>query len=269
MGMVRIRPPKRHYPLSMRRGAVIYLVALVVACVGAVAVGIAVADRIDKRADPPRAVSTTVVVRPPPGQLVVRGRLDALAADDVQAPPIGSPFTITALTRGEGKATIENALVDGKRTTIFWGGGTPLPISGGGGLEIAGARVDINSSGAKWSPAGAARPFLPGTYQIGAPVAVGEEGLSRPRESVAFEADARTVLNATEGVVIEIPPSRLQLEGPGRVAITGSLKVVESTGERDAGKVELTGGPYKVDIKPAGSGGLDIDATIQGPYKVT
>lgn len=199
----------------------------------------------------------------------MRGPLQAFAADDVQTGPITTPFTITAMVRGEGKATIENALVGGERTTIFWGGGTPLPISGTGGLELSGSRIDVDASGITWSPTGAARPFVPGTYRVGASVAVGEQGLGRPRDSVEFQADDKTVLNPTQGVVIKLAPARLQLKGPGRVALTGSLKVIESTGERDAAKVELAGGPYEIDIDPAGAGGLQITATLQGDLRVT
>lgn len=257
--------------MPVRRGAVAYLVALLAACVGAVLAGTVVANRLDDRSETSGSTSTTttVLVRPPPGQVLVRGPLQAFAADDVQSPPLATPLTLTAVTRGEGKATIENALVGGERTTIFWGGGTPLPITGAGGLEIAGARVDVDDTGAIWSPTGAARPFVPGTYRVGASVAVGEQGLGRPRDAVEFVADDKTVLNATQGVVIKLAPARLQLEGPGRVALTGSLKVIETTGERDATKVELAGGPYKVDIDPAGAAGLEIHATLQGDLRVT
>ena len=247
------------------------MVALLAACGGAVLVGKSVARHLDDR-DQGRATArttTTLVVRPPPGQVLVRGPLQAFAADDVQAPPIPTPLTLTAVVRGEGKATIENALVGGQRTTIFWGGGTPLPITGTGGLEISGSRIDVDDTGAIWSPTGAARPFVPGTYRIGASVAVGEEGLGRPRDSVEFEADDRTVLNATQGVVIKLEPARLHIEGPGRVALTGTFKVVDATRDRDATKVELAGGPYEVDIDPEGATGLEIDATLQGDLRVT
>lgn len=257
----------------MRRSLVVYLLALAVGCAGAVVAGRVVATHLDERSTSAATVTpTTVTFHPPPGQALVSGTIDAFAADGVQTAPISSPFTISALTRGVGKATIENALVNGKRTIISWSGGTPLPITGtGGGLDLAGARIDVNSAGVVWSPAGAARPFVPGKYRVGASVAIGdsEATLGEPRDAVSFEADNRTILTTTEGVVIKVDLGHLSLQGPGRVAVTGRLKVVESNGERTAAKVEMSGGAYEVTIDPGGPDGPGITATIQGPYQAT
>lgn len=256
----------------MARKAVVYVVALAVACSGAVLAGRQVAERLDDRLRTKVAATTAttvVVVRPPAGQVMVTGTVEAFAADNVQGPPLATPFTISVLDRGQGNATIEKALIDGERTNVFWGGGAPLPITGEGGIDLSGSRIDVDASGALWSPTGAARSLTPGTYRAGGAVGVGEEGLARPRESVAFEADAQTVLNATKGVAIQVGPSLLKLSGPGHVALTGRMRVVESTGERDATRIELAGGPYEVTLEPVEGEGLRIVATFQGPYRVT
>ena len=138
------------------------------------------------------ATTTTTVdlgPAPAPGQVFVKGTVDKLTAEGAQGAPavLAAPFTLMALERGVGKATIENALVDGKRTSIAWGGGTPLPITGtGGSLDLGGskAKVQIDATGAAtWTVDGSARVLKPGTYRVGASVAVGVGGLATPRDA--------------------------------------------------------------------------------------
>ena len=164
------------------------------------------ATRGDDAAPADTRVPVTRIV-PAAGQSFVTGEIDFLSADDTQTTPIPVPFTLTSVDRGTGKGTIENALVDGKRTTIFWGGGTPLPLSGeGGGVDVTGAVVEVAPGGLTWTISGG-RKLLPGSYFAGAPVAVGATGLAASRDSVSFTADDRTVLNTTGGVAIELDPN--------------------------------------------------------------
>lgn len=202
---------------------------------------------------------------PAPGQFFVKGSVDKLSADGAQTAAIPTPFTIAAVERGTGKATIQNVLVDGKRTSIAWGGGTPLPISGdGGSIDLGGTTVAVDSGGATWTVDGASRPLKPGKYRAGAPVAVGLGGLATPRDSVDFTADSQSVIASTGGVVIKVPPATLQLTGPGKVTINGQLQVRDTKAIRPAAAVQFGEGPYKITLTPV-AGRYDLDAILQGP----
>jgi len=207
-------------------------------------------------------VPVTRVV-PAPGQSFVTGEIEILSADGIQATPLPAPFTLTSVDRGVGKGTIENALVDGRRTTIFWGGGTPLPLEAdGGGVDVAGTSVEVAPSGVTWTLSGG-RKLLPGVYFAGAPVAVGPRGLATARDSVTFTADDSTVLNTTAGVVVELDPQRLEIGGPGRVSARGKLTVTDTSGSHNATSIDFAAGPYKVIVVPQGAK-LVLDATLQG-----
>ena len=176
---------------------------------------------------------------------------------------------MTALDRGVGKATIENALVGGKRTTIAWGGGTPLPLTAaGGGVELSGAAVEVDGSGITWKLSGTPRKLLPGEYRAGAPVATGISGLANARDGVVFTADERTIVNTTGDIVIKLPSQRLDITGPGKIAAAGTFTVVDSDATRQATAVEFGEGPYQAILDPT-SGSLQLSAVLQGPLKVT
>ncbi|MGI8983545.1 MAG: hypothetical protein ACR2HM_03275 [Acidimicrobiales bacterium] len=212
------------------------------------------------------ATTTTVDLgpAPAPGQYVVSGTVDRLTAEGAQAPAIATPFTLTAVERGVGHAAIENALVDGKRTTIAWGGGTPLPVSGdGGSIDLGGSKVEIDATGATWTVDGA-RALKPGTYRAGASVAVGVGGLATPRDSVTFTADARTILNAGGGVTLKVAPARTELAGPGKVVATGRLQVRDQSSRTPAARFQFGEGPYTITLTPA-AGRIEIAAVLQGP----
>lgn len=202
---------------------------------------------------------------PGQGQAFVTGVVRRFIADDAQTDhPLATPFTISALERGSGNATIENALVDGKRSTISWATGTPLPISGAGGLELGAVHVEVDGVGATWHLDGPARSFVPGSYRANAPVAVGSLGLAAPRDSVGFDADERTVLTTRGGVVVHEAPAPLKLEGPGALKITGQLQVQLPASKRAAGSVNFSTGPFTATLTPVGNG-MRLDSVLQGP----
>ncbi|HVL05653.1 MAG TPA: hypothetical protein VM388_06675 [Acidimicrobiales bacterium] len=249
--------------------AIAYAVALVVSVVG-VFVGVQVVaantTAFDRFKGGTATTTTTVDLgpAPAPGQAFVKGTVDRLTAERAQAAAIATPFTLTAVERGVGKVTIENALVEGKRTTIAWDGGTPLPISGeGGSIDLAGAKVDVDATGSSWAVDGG-KALKPGIYRVGATVAVGEGGLARPRDSVSFSADARTVINGRGGVVLKVPPARQELKGPGKVSAAGQFQVREERTRTPASRFQFGEGPYTVVINPV-NGRLEIDAVLQGP----
>jgi hypothetical protein len=196
----------------------------------------------------------------------VSGDVAHFMADDAQiTAALAAPFTLTALERGTGNATIENALVDGKRSTISWGTGTPLPITGTGGLDLGPVHVDVDGTGVTWGLDGATRTFLPGTYHAGAPVAVGSGGIAAPRDAVDFTADSQTVLTSRGGVVVHLTPRPVELTGPGRISVSGRLRVQTSKGHRTAAAVTFGPGPFKVTLAP-GSSGPTMSSVLQGTF---
>ncbi len=203
---------------------------------------------------------------PGPGQLFVTGDVSRLVAEDaVLKEPFNSPFTLTAVERGSGNATIANALVGGKRSTISWATGTPLPITGSGGLEVGPVRVEVDARGGlAISLDGAARPFRPGSYRANAPVAVGSGGIAAPRDGVDFTADAQTTLT-TRGVVVRRDPARVELEGPGKVSVSGRLQVQTPEGKRGAGTVTFGPGPFRITLQPRGDR-VTIESLLQGQF---
>ncbi len=205
------------------------------------------------------------VLVPGAGQEFVTGDVAHFLADDAQSSqPLASPFTLSATERGAASATIQDALVDGTRTTISWPSGTPLPITGTGGLELGPIHVDVNLSGITWAIDGAGRTFVPGTYDAGASVAVGTGGIATPRESVSFRADERTVLTSQGGVTVHVDSPGIELTGPGKVSVSGSLKVQSSDSTRQAAAVTFGPGPFKVTLTSGGNTGLRVNAVLQG-----
>jgi hypothetical protein len=215
-----------------------------------------------------RTESTEVEVVPGPGQAFVTGTIDKLAVDGAQVPPLPTPLTITAVERGRGKLAIEKALVGGRRVTITWDGGTPLPVSGNGGIDLGTTHVDADGESLVYSLGGAPRTFVPGTYTLGSTVAVGTgAGLAAPRDGVQFTADKDTVLAPTGDVVVRLAAQKVDLVGPGKLQVTGELKVRFPDRRQDASTVTFGAGPYRVSLDP-GNGGVTIDAILQGSVDV-
>ena len=203
------------------------------------------------------------------GQAFVTGTVDHFRAEDAQAPgPLSTPFTLSAVERGAGGATIENALVGGKRSTISWGTGTPLPISGAGGLDLGPVKVEADGGGITWNLDGAVRTFLPGVYRAGAPVAVGSAGLAAPREAVDFQAGPDTTLESHGGVLVKLDRRPLELRGPGKVSLSGRLRVRTSKSSKQATKVTFGPGPFTVTLTPTPAGYM-IESVLQGTFSAT
>ena len=254
--------------------AILYVTALLIttgAIVGGVRLAADHTTLLDRFKGGNAATASTRPTTPPgpvpaPGQAFVTGTVDKLSAEGAQGAPVATPFTISALERGAGRATIENALVNGRRTSIAWAGGTPLPSTGQGAIDLGGSRVDIDGTGASWRVDGAARSLTPGRYRAGAPVAVGVGGLATPRDAVDFTADAMTQVQAAGGVVVKLPPGRLEVTGPGKVTATGQLLVQDLRTRLPAQSVQFGEGPYKVALTPSG-GRFQLDAVLQGPLR--
>lgn len=224
-----------------------------------VAGGLAVA--LDRR--PTRVTKLPVAeIALRPGQTEITGFATFFKADN--AVPDGSiplPFTVP-----RGQATITDALVGGKRSTIAWDGGRPLVVTSldpTGELHVRDAAVEIDAGGVRWTLDGANAALEDGRYRIQTPVAVGTSGLAQPRDRVDFESDGPTTLTARGGAVVAVPLTRLVLTGPGTVRIEGRLLVRTSEDEsaRPTEAVTLQGS-YEVVITP-GIDGLRVMGLFQ------
>jgi hypothetical protein len=209
-------------------------------------------------------VTETVIV-PAAGQTLVTGILQSFSADGAVVDLIPTPFTINAVERGaQRNATVEGAIINGGRKTIYWYAGQPLPVSGGGGLNLGPARVDADAHGVTWSITGTSS-FKPGRYRFGSSVAVGSAGLATSEDSgVSFDADDHTVLTASEGVVIHFDSPALQVDDPGTLRMTGTFTLKTASGTTTATTIAMASGPFKVTLTP-GPGGVTVTATLQGP----
>jgi hypothetical protein len=247
--------------------------------VGAGAIAAPTVDEwLQNRIDP--ALEGTVDVGPPAtrdvtvlraNQLHVTGLVTKLVALAVDAPPLAAPFTIEAGERGVSRADIIRATVDGRPNTIIhWDGGAPLPITGGGALQVSPAHLTADGSGLRWSLEGAPRGFTPGAYRCNFTVAVGQQGIATSREGgVAFTADEQTVLQV-DGTAFARQPARvITIEAAEETvaALEGTLTARSAQGEAEVAAIRFGPGLYKITLTPV-EGGYQVDALLQGPYEV-
>lgn len=253
-----------------------FLAALAACLLGAGAVAVAVHHSGGRgRATPvslSEASTTTLSdaafgLTPRPGQALVQGTLSSLTADNAEAPPVQPPFVITVANRGQGGATFRGVQVHGQTVAISWYGGQPLPLSGTGDLDLAGAPVSVDAAGVTFDLDGATRALTPGHYSLGAPVAVGTSGLATPMDSVSFDAGATGTVETSGGAIVHLGPAPLHLEGPGRVTLRGQLALRTPDRTRTVTTLAFGPGDYQIDLAPV-SGGYRIKAILQGPLSL-
>jgi hypothetical protein len=214
--------------------------------------------------------TTRTVIVPPRGQATVTGVVTGVAADADVVDPVPVPFTVEVPARGVGGATIDGALVDGRRQAISWYAGQPLPVTGGPGaaLDPSPTHVRVDPAGVTVALDGAARSLAPGRYATSAPVAVGGAGLATARDGIAFVADGQTSVTTTGRAFLRLPPRPLRLDGPGRMSAVGHMQVATAAGTRAASSIVFGPGSFTVTLAPV-PGGYRITATLQGPLQVT
>lgn len=213
----------------------------------------------------PVVVQTTVrdVQVLPENQIKLDGTLGRLTGGDAVGPPLRPPLQFPA----GGRATIEDALVDGQRSTIVWDGGRPFVLDGSGGIDLGPVRVSVERDGsASWALSDGVRSILAGTYQLRTPVAVGRGGLASSRDQVTFTADDQTTIE-TKGVATGTPPSPLHLEGPGTLTLDGTFTMRTRDGTRTVTHLEFGPGPFVVDLTLIAGGGVRLVATLQGEVR--
>jgi hypothetical protein len=248
--------------LALVHRVIAFVAGLVLVCDLAV-VGVHVLDNTTDLVTGRGSATDAGGARPGPGQAFVTGEVDHLAADDARSEPLRSPFTLTAVEPEGGWVTIEKAMVSGRRVDISWDGGVPLPVDGEGGLDLGAAHVDVDAESVVWSLGGSARTLLPGTYRLGAPVAVGGGGLATPREGVEFTADDETVVASRGHVVVRLDATRVELQGPGKMTAEGRLRVRFPDKSVSTSSVTLEEGPFRVTLEPS-DGKVRVDAVLQG-----
>lgn len=216
----------------------------------------------------PSAVATRTP-GPAAGQARVSGRAVSVAVDAEQAGTIPSPLTVEA-PRGAGGAEITDALVAGRRVTITWDAGRPLDLAGDAGTGLDPGPVHLEIEGGVLTVAldGQTRSLLPGTYRTTAPVAYGSAGLAVPSDGLTFVADGRTAITTRGGAVVRLAPRPLDLAGPGRLSARGEFVITTPAGTRWAETLVFGPGPFLARLRPA-SGGLNLEATLQGPVAAT
>jgi hypothetical protein len=199
-----------------------------------------------------------------PDQARLTGEVGSLAGFDAVAPPIPLPVIITVAQRGQGGLVISGVSVNGQPGTIAWSAGQPLPLSGTGALDLGPATLTADAGGVTWSLDGASRSLTSGHYVAGAPVAVGHAGLAEPHDTLSFDAGPAAGMNTDGGARIHLPPTDLDLTGPGSIQVRGSFSVQTATGTRHASSVSFGPGPFEVHLQP-GLDGYVINALLQGP----
>jgi hypothetical protein len=236
---------------------VAWLLSVLIAAVLAGGVTTIVSDHTAKDPIVERVVHTTVVL--PEGQAEVRGTVDGFKADDATGPALSVPLEIE-----HGGATIEDALIEGRRSTIVWDGGRPLRLRGSGAIDLGPTHVEMGVGALLW-PIDGVRALAPGTYRIDTPVAVGSGGLARPRDTVDFTADDSTTIDTTGGANVIRGLDALHLEGPGSITLDGSFTI--ETREGTVTRSHLTFGPgsFVFDLRRDRT----FTATFNGPLTST
>lgn len=217
------------------------------------------------RPETTRARNQEPRIRPAPGQSRITGEVTALdAAIARSTAPLPTPFTIS-IGAPKGQAVrVTGATVNGTASTLVWDGGRPLPVSGGGGLDLGTLRAVVAGDGITWHLDGEPRRLLPGNYRLGATVAVaGPKGLATPRDQVSFVAGDSTVLTSQGGAVVRTEPLAIHLLGPGSFTMSGKLVVDDGKKVRTLSVGRFAGGAYDVELVPL-NGAYRITATVDG-----
>ena len=209
-----------------------------------------------------------------PDQSVVSGTVTKIVGSKVEgAPPLAVPLTMT-VSRGSGiKAEFSGGAVAGKKATITWDGGRPLPLRGQGSIDLNGpVNFDVTAKGASWALDGGTRLLTPGSYTFGSTVAVSQTGggFGSAKEGARLDvpAGASASVNTEGGVRVATPAAALKLRGPGQLVLEGSLEVETRGGVRPARKITFGPGAFELDIQPEGGGYRIERAFLQGPTTV-
>lgn len=202
---------------------------------------------------------------PGPGQVRVQGTVTvALLTDAVPAPRVVStPLTVMS-DRGFGNGGQVTGVEIGDETSeIVWDGGRPFELSGAGGITIDPVTAELVPDGIRLVLGGATHRFVPGTYRLDTPVAVGTSGVATPRDSVSFDASDRTLLSAKGDASLLLDPKvSHQLRGPGRVHLEGVLELTDAAGTRSTTSLTVDRAAFELTFSPDGAGGWTVAGLV-------
>lgn len=206
-------------------------------------------------------------------QSVVSGTITRVVGIKVVAPSLPLPLTLTVVRGGGTKAEIAGGAVAGKNATITWDGGRPLPLRGRGSIDLNGpVNVEVTAAGASWAMDGGARLLTPGTYNLGATVAIIplKGGLGTPKDGARLDVPpgAAASLSTNGDVRTTTPRGAVSLRGPGQLVLEGTFEVRTRDGIRQARRVTFGPGAFELDLQPAASGYQVDGALLQGPMVV-
>lgn len=218
-----------------------WLLGVLIAAVLTGAVSTAASQRRDRAPIVETVIHDTVVL--PEGQAEVHGTVTGFVADDANGPPLTIPLELE-----HGGATIEGALVDGRRTTIVWDGGRPFRLRGTGSIDLGPTHVELGVGALFW-PIDGIRVLSPGSYDIDTPVAVGSGGLAHPADNVAFTADGETTIETSGNATVVRGLAPLHLEGPGSVKLDGTFTITTREGVVTRHHLQFGPGSFLLDLR--------------------
>ncbi|MGH9185915.1 MAG: hypothetical protein ACRD0U_08905 [Acidimicrobiales bacterium] len=203
---------------------------------------------------------------PGEGQSVVTGTITSLHVEGASLAQLVLPAQIVTLERGLGSgATFEGVVIEGAEGSIEWDAGRPLDLASDGGALVLAPGVVVNAvpEGITVTLDGPVHSFLPATYHITSPVAVGTSGIAQPVDSVTFDATEASTVTFRGGASTTFAPQPITLTAEGPVTIGGTLTVARPDGQVTATSITLASGLSQLTLTP-GEGGLAILATLQG-----
>lgn len=260
-------PPTSLSPVRLR-----LFIAMSVAIAAVVGATVLIYDQLDIGGDG----GDQVVSGPGPfpesngttGEAEIHGTVTTVLISDAVLQPrdLPTPLTITS-ERGFGNGgEITSVEVDGRPSTIVWDGGRPFTLVSGGALLLDPVNVALVPAGLQAVLGQGNHALSPGTYQLDTPVAVGQEGIATPHDSVTFVAGEDTLFEARgDASVIFGPEVPRRFVGPGKLLLSGTIEVTDADGTRTETTITTEVAAFDLTFTPDGNGGWTVDGIFDQP----
>ncbi len=207
---------------------------------------------------------------PGPGQVILHGSVTAVFIVDAVLQPrdIPTPLTI-ASERGFGNGgEVTSVEIDGQPSTIVWDGGRPFTLSSGGSLLLDPVDLALVPGGLVAVLGRGNHALTPGTYQLDTPVAVGQEGIATPHDSVTFVAGEGSLFEARgDASVVFGPDAPRRFIGPGKVLLSGTFEVTDADGTHPETTIATEVAAFDLTFTPDGNGGWTVDGIVDQPVE--
>jgi hypothetical protein len=200
------------------------------------------------------------------GTFEVEGEVTALHLEGAVLQPRLVPTPLTLVSgRGFGNGgELTGVLVDGAASAVVWDGGRPFVLSGGPGLVLDPLTVDLTPEGLRATLGGGVHALEPGDYRLDTPVAVGQAGVATPYDALDLVATPDAQLEASGDTALLLAPDGIwRFAGPGLVHLEGSLILTRPEGAQQAVSLDLTEGPFELELAPLEGGGWSVTGRIQ------